>query len=372
MSILGKILLVFNLLAAGGFVYLATQDRQGRQNITAGMLRHGLLVKGLPLEGPDNFDEDGGVPFVVDMGGVPTDYVSQKLLAAYFAAAGAGSSPLAGNMVVTNQIAEVKRARAVVESTIASAEGNRAAAVGRFLLDQAETYQERAAIQAAVNANQGEQLAAMLAKKFDAVLSPPRPTDAGSLAGADEDGRIKSASELRSGPSADRSQREERIAHLLVHLDRDAGWQKRVMMVVGLKRYVKAVGAQALRFREMALYVQTQIEAENAAFGLQYGLLRDLAIKHTGMVNDAAATRRALEDQLTRDREFVAQRQTQLQYLGEQLRRVKAEVDELLVNQTNIEKVLYEIQREVGLTLDEVYKLEAELERKERERFGSK
>ena len=34
MSLFGKILLVFNLLAAGGFVYLATQDsaRAGRRS----------------------------------------------------------------------------------------------------------------------------------------------------------------------------------------------------------------------------------------------------------------------------------------------------------------------------------------------------
>ena len=44
MSLFGKILLVVNLLAAGGFVYLATQDWKGRQTIT----RRGLAASTRP------------------------------------------------------------------------------------------------------------------------------------------------------------------------------------------------------------------------------------------------------------------------------------------------------------------------------------
>ena len=45
-------------------------------------------------------------------------------------------------------------------------------------------------------------------------------------------------------------------------------------------------------------------------------------------------------------------------------------MDELLVRQSGIEKQLYEIQREVGLTLEDVYRLEELLARTERERYG--
>lgn len=45
-------------------------------------------------------------------------------------------------------------------------------------------------------------------------------------------------------------------------------------------------------------------------------------------------------------------------------------MDELLVNQTKLEQALYDIQREVGLALDEVFRLQEELARKERERLG--
>ena len=50
--------------------------------------------------------------------------------------------------------------------------------------------------------------------------------------------------------------------------------------------------------------------------------------------------------------------------------KVKAEVEELLVRQAGIEKQLLEVQREVWLTLEDVYRLEALLDATERERFG--
>ena len=42
----------------------------------------------------------------------------------------------------------------------------------------------------------------------------------------------------------------------------------------------------------------------------------------------------------------------------------------MLVKQGGIEKQLFEIQREVGLTLEEVYRREELLDATERERFG--
>jgi hypothetical protein len=51
--------------------------------------------------------------------------------------------------------------------------------------------------------------------------------------------------------------------------------------------------------------------------------------------------------------------------------KVKNEVDAMLVRQTGIEATLFEVQREVALTLDEVYQLEADLADRERKLLGS-
>jgi hypothetical protein len=377
MSLLGKILLVFNLLAAGGFAYLATQDWKGRQTTTAAGFRHVLLLKGFPLDGKDAFDEEGGVPFVIEMGGsVPTTHVSKALLTSYFASAAGAASPtgpvqLGGTEVVTSQLGEVKRVRGLVEKA-AGESANKVGVLAGYLLPMAESYEERAAILAG---NEND-LAARLSAKFDAVLKPSARLDVTSLAPnpdeknvANLDARLKAVGETRAGGTADESQRLERIAHLLVHLDRDPAWQKRAMMVVGMRRYVVAVAQQAVRFGEMAARVKRDTEADDLKFVGEYALLRDQAIKNTQLVNDAAANRLRLEAQLTKDQGFVTQRETQLANLKQALARVKADVDELIANQSKIEAVLFEVQREVGLILDEVYKLEADLERKERERF---
>jgi hypothetical protein len=378
MSLLGKILLVFNLLAAAGFAYLATQDWKGRQTITAAGLRHQLLLAGLPIEGPD-FDPNDETPFVVEMaGGVPTETVSKKLLETYFASAGnAEPGGLGGVMPVTSQIGEVKRVRAAIEAALNADGGAKIALLSNWLLMQAESYEERTAIQAFTASGETDQLQNRLMAKFDSVLNKPAKVSVDSLApdpAADAkqlDERLKNIRDTRAGTAADESQRRERIAHLLVHLDRDPAWQKRVMMVVGMRRYVVALGTQAVRFSEMAARVKRDIEADDASFVSQYALLRDQSIKNTALVNDAASNRRRLEEQYTRDQDFVTQRQTQLDKLKNELAMVKAQVDELVANQTKIEAVLFAVQREVGLTLDEVYRLEEELKKKERERLGT-
>ena len=50
---------------------------------------------------------------------------------------------------------------------------------------------------------------------------------------------------------------------------------------------------------------------------------------------------------------------------SDQLRKIKAEVDAALVNQSQIEAGMFEIQRVVAITLDEIYKLEADLDARE-------
>jgi hypothetical protein len=132
-------------------------------------------------------------------------------------------------------------------------------------------------------------------------------------------------------------------------------------MVVGLRRYVSAIGDQALRFRDMAARVDRMIRDDQDAFLAQYIQLRTLATERTQMVRDVAEAKAKLQDQRAKDQEFVSQRQTQLMYLRTQLAAVKADVDALLVQQGAIELQLFALQREVGLALEEVYRLEADL-----------
>jgi hypothetical protein len=304
------------------------------------------------------------------------------------------------NTPVSSQLNEVKRVRNAVRGMIDQST-DKVRLLESLLILQPQSYEERAEIQALVRAGNAAELDRRLMGKFDAVVNPPVPTpditpakptaeDIGHEAklqpGATAEDRDKARADtrgalakkaqegarLRAAASHDDTERRARLAHLLVHLDRDAAWQKRVAMVVGIRQYVKVVIAQVVRFGAMAARVDRQMLDDDDAFLAEYDLLEALARQRTLMVRDMADTRAKLTDQQTKDQDFVNQRQTQLNTLTAQLRAVKAEVDNLLLQQEVTEQQLFKVQRNVGDTLDEIYRLEAELYKRERERFGVK
>src|SRR4051794_6209149 len=111
MTTLGKLLLFVNLLAAGGFVYLATQDWKARQDVAAAALRYKLALVGLPLGGGPGEsaslpgDPEAEIPFPMDLAGVPVGTVSKAFLDSYFK--GVQPDTLLGTGTVPNQLAEV-------------------------------------------------------------------------------------------------------------------------------------------------------------------------------------------------------------------------------------------------------------------------
>ena len=439
MRLFGILLIVVNLLAGAGFVYLATQDWKGRQEITAAGLRHVLILHGLPFEPPppgpaDGLDEDDAIPFVVPMaGGESTKTISKKLLEKYFstnaaspAAAGtdataapattaAGKVALSDNSVVTNQIAEVKRVQAVIKAELAKAAtpAEKLALLRGWLVYQAENYDTRVAYLAADAAA----LEAALDVRFNAVLNPPQSAGVAASAALPDlpkfdpkelradlkdlqdrkapyekieektqeiskerekyDAKAKQYKEQvdqaaapRGALTLDETERRTALTHLLVHLDQDAAWQKRVIVVVGMRRYVRAVTLQVQRIADMTAHVELWLSKDQAAFATQETALREKATQYAERSRavaeekaQAAALKNAADDAVNR-------RRTQLKDLIDQLTKVKNEVDELLVRQSGIEQQLYDLQREVGLTLEDVYRLEALLARVERARFG--
>jgi len=387
MGILGKILLVLNLLALGGFGFLAVQDWKGRQTIAAAGIRHVLLVNGLPLDGgtdpvpprvaagSDDFADFAAteLPFRVEVGPKAVETISPELLYVYFAgsgAPGAGGIDLAGPAPVTSQLAEVRRVYALVKAHVDGLDGAaKASTAAGFLLLQAESIEDRTEYQTLLAARNGDELARRLYLRFDRVLNPPALPDLSALT---PENTLAKATELRSGGVKDEHERRVRAAHLLVHLDSGAGWQKRTMLVVGLKRYVRTVVEQTLRFRDMAARVEQQAAADQDRFVGEYAQLRGLAIEKTQIANNMRQDRARLEQQVQKDEEFVELRQTQLKELQDQLAKLKAEVDLLLARQYLTEQQLFEVQREVGLTLEAIYGLEADLGAKERARYGAK
>jgi hypothetical protein len=450
MTLFGKLMLVFNLLAAGGFVYLATQDWKGRQNINAFGLRNLLLVQGLPLDGPTSFSGDDETPFRVDgPGGVPTKTISKKVLDGYFQAApgqpaaggdAAAATFLGTNAAVPNQIAEVRRVKSKVEEILnkAGSPQEKVRLLTDWLIYQVETYDERLEIMAlaatekvdtteakprvrAKNEEEikkdADELQKRLFTRFDSVINWPTTASAlstdplpelarvtGELNKLKDDlDKLKAAKADKSELDAkerliddkqkevdaaleqirarnkqladsraiplDESERQMKLVHLLVHLNTDAAWQKRVMMVVGLRNYVPALTAQAVRFADMARQVEKLISTDQSGFLDKVASQAMLSRDGTELVNHQASVTAKLVAQATKEADFLAQRQTQFTDIKNQLTKIKGEVETMLAKQTNVENGLFEIQREVAITLDEVYRLEAVLAARERELF---
>ncbi len=472
MRLFGILLIFANLLAGGAFVYLATQDWKGRQEINAVGLRHILLLQGLPLDGDPDIQipgriynvttdplpagvstveyraadskyytlEDGGrtaktvtdadyrryahteIPFPVVMaGGESVTTVSPELLYRYFKANTSASTeaPVAGKVSladtspVANQVAEVKRVQGVIKAALAQAEpATKLVLLRGWVLYQAENYETRLQYLTA----DATALEAALDARFAAILNPPQgagvaaptlpeltPLDTKALrvelkdlqdrkVANDEiekkqreinvkqkeyDARAKQykdqvdqGTSQRTALTLDETERRMALAHLLVHLDQDATWQKRVIAIVGLRRYVKAITLQVQRFADMTSQVELGIPNDQAAFVRHETLLREQATQN-GERARAVAEEKAKAAELRNGAEDAAKRRaTQLKDLTDQLTKVKNEVDELLVRQSGIEQQLFEIQREVGLTLEDVYRLEILLVKIERQRFG--
>jgi len=154
------------------------------------------------------------------------------------------------------------------------------------------------------------------------------------------------------------------------------------MAVVGIRNYVKAIQTSSRLLQVMAIQLEQYLHSDQQAYFDQIngqpgtsdtaerrGLRQDAEDK-TSEANRQAALRRKWEDQFGRDTDLVAQRKTQLTDLQNQLTKVKTQVDTMLSQQTTIEAGLFEVQREVAITLDEVYQFEKELAERERKLAG--
>jgi len=348
MALFAKILLFLNLLIGGAFVYLAVENWTQRQTVAASLLRHQLLVVGLPLEAgeippADAEDPDPAIPFsYVSPAGAVTESVSKAFLDTYFKPSAA--SKLGGADIVNSQIAEVKRVRQRVMQIINAPDSNKAVAASSYLLPLSYSLEDRTRLSSLIQENKGDELTSLLMAKFDEVENP----DA----------------------TRDESLRRVKLAELLFNLDSEPAWQTRVALVVGLKRYKASIAIQAVRFQQMVEQLQRIIEQDQAEYNLKIRSLEKQAITNTEALMDSEKRKSAMQDQLTKDTEHRNQIKTQVDKLADRLADWKTKVNELLVKQTAAEQKLFDYQRQVGGTLVDLFRLEEELTRREQDRLG--
>ena len=351
-------LTILNLLAAAGIAYLALDNRSKRNEINNAVVRHYLALNGLPLEGA-KADGDTVEMHVPTANGITVDHVSNANLKTYFDAAPGGAQFGGGS--VNTQIDEVNRVVQAVTNAVngmptpklkldflvgsfANLPGNRQSFTPGILVYLADNADEREAARD---------------------LAVP-PTTGQKATKAMELFAAKAAAV--TAPAAD-PVRRARIAHFLMSLEPTSDdWQKRVAMVVGLRAYARALAAQDLALQEIASRVQRRIEDDQKAFVEQYQQLQNLSIQLSLVHSRAEETRSELDAQQQKDSQLLNEKQSQkakVEKVHEDM--VKAVAEQSAAN-AELEKAVHATQRTVGQLLDEILKLEAELDAAELQR----
>lgn len=410
MAIFGKIMLFFNILAAGALAYFATQDWAKRQSLTATVLQYHLVVKGLPLETPkaeSDPDENPLLPLQVETsGGYQTEYVRTSFLKAHFAGSDGGEIFGKADKPITSQFDELNRVEKKANEILAGLDDAKKLAqlCGSFSTDAtsgrptfipgwlhilAESYAEREAIRQLARATElpaaVKTAQDLFKKRFDTARAKPdvaftkkeseelpakvkAALEAYKAKPDDKDVQIEFYKTLADRPiTAPRDEVDQRqqIAHLLFLLDPSAAWQKRVSLVVGLKTYYLAVAEQATRLDRMARTAQRLIEADQAKFDEEYELLKQFAIDRSTSLDLQKVLRANLDVQKAKDQEALTARQAHLKARQDDLAAIKADVNAKLEAQAQVEKKLFEVQQRVGDTLVRNFALEADLDKEE-------
>ena len=119
MSILGKVLIVFNLLAAGAFGYFTLENWRVRQDLTWAAVSREIQLVGVPVEAPANPPADldpEALPIAVDLHGNRYESIPKVRFEKIIPEGGT----VFGGGAVYNQTEEIKRVQAKVFAHIAS------------------------------------------------------------------------------------------------------------------------------------------------------------------------------------------------------------------------------------------------------------
>lgn len=399
MALLGKILLVVNLLAAAGLVYVAAQDWGKRQAVSDVALRHTLYLIGIPVDPSPGTGSDSSVPLAVPVGpGIQTEYVSKKLYDAHFAAAKGGE--YAGPGSPLSQVDEVKAVFDKIMRDKVDGAGGDAAALrylcgtttpqGLFSRDGllyvlAESFEERAAVRALAESKDvpAAKTAAVdrLKRKFDAATGKPNPRgfddeqkkldEAKAKVDAapnDEAARAAFTDLLALGAppfAKDDADRRRRIALLLMLVDVSPDNQKRAMTICGLPVYLAALGEHAARVEEATRRTERGWEVDQSTFEDEYELLKRLALEKDQQVQQQQRAVKQVQSLLAADNEAVSRQEGQLKGLNDQLAALQQEVTRLLAEQKKIEDSLFETQKQAGQVRRSTFDKEARLKQAE-------
>lgn len=337
MPLLAKFLVLLNILATGGFIYLASLDYGMRQSWALAAFQLELAIDGLPLDRADPGPVEKGErrrnvvqPLADDLG----DQTSPGFLKDMFKAAGAGQA-------VNTQLQEIDRVQKVVQKELAGlGEDGRRQRLRDMLLALGSTFAERQEVLKQVadpNVTVAE-LEKMLMAKFEACRSDKRDTAA----------------------------KRRDVAHVLYNLDPGVESHRRLGMVVGLRAYVDEAEGQGRLLREMAETTKFESGDDRRRFEEAYLLNRDRIIelglqleRHKSDLVDKERLKKRI------DEEIIKPQQERIVKLDEEKKDTEKLAKGVLADQAELEKKLFELHRQISNLLVENLRLEQEIRDRE-------
>jgi hypothetical protein len=410
MSTLGKILLGVNVLLAIGVLYLASQDYAKRKQLNDAAIKYQLVLDGVAVEPIKADGEPDAETMIVSVAGpngiASAKSVSKKLVEGLFSGVDMNFG-LAG--VPTSQIDEVKEVEKKYLQRIDGLAGDDARIAdlcgfqernpnGAYsfrpgvLMGLSESFEERQAIRALVPPPgvrwDAAQLAASaksardrLKARFDAATAVPNADSPETARKVVEDVKTKIAANPMdkaakdqlaalssggpNGPASSDRHRRMKIAQLLMGLNPSPNWQKRVALTVGLKIYQLAITEQTGRLELMLTQTKDSRYADQQAHDAEYEQLKSFAIENSKLVDQQDRVVKGLITTLAADQSIFDTRTAQLNALKTELSLLTVDVNKKLVAQQAVEKALFSVQREVGLTLRETGRMEDDLRTKD-------
>jgi len=429
MSLLGKVLLIINLLVAVGVVYLATASFGAREQQNIALVKQELLTSGIPFDGPKGTVKDpkSEVQFVIVLGsGRTLEKLPGRVLIEHFQGLVHGDELVGTDLAPPLSIlAEVDDAEKVLIAKSNGFAGNAAngldwlvgklGADGRFapglLAKLAEDFDERATYREWLERAKAEPQEAarfygfaqdILKKKFALAAKQANPAEAAAQSAAivrtrsdvvvafqefckanpqqinAASAKLKKAEDAYwtefTKPVASVSEVERRrmAAALLVTLDTTATGQKRTAFALGLPAYTKALNDRLARLLGVPSQLKDALSRELATFTALYE--RDLrASTEIDQVlnrqkNDITSKVIPAAEQAKQN---LTARESELNAATQRADVIAARVKARAIEQSGLEREIFDLQQDVGTLLAETFELEDRLLLAERKRLSA-
>ena len=249
MSLFGKILAVFNVLAAIGFLVVAGLDYSQRSQWSYAHFRYQIALYGLPVGNDDNTWRLPGRS-------IASDLTPNTLNDLYKGLQG----PFAGNIHKT-QLDELNWLQSKIEVEVNQAPDidSRRAVLAKYLVPIQKTGEDRERIITQLRAAKDGAALEALSTTLKAAFADAASESTGAA------GALQSKRDLQD--------RRRMIADLLYNIMPSNEWHARVQTVVGIEEYAAAADRQAARLGRMAQRLRDAIADERTKFVNAYETL---------------------------------------------------------------------------------------------------